>query len=304
MTLKSKLLKKVAQIILVAFSIILVFVLYFFGDITALKTDKANAPEGQGQVEPAPEMAGVVFDLDEYVDHIKMMNRSFPDSIYEAGKQEIESAETKPEEKKQLTRAVNRWDSLGYPVLAAHYQIRYTELEASEEAYLQCGDKANLAFRVIRGVNDSINQNFRAYFVSKAVDCYNKVLEIDPDNVNARIGLATSIVDGGHGMPMKGINLLREVVEEDSLNKMANYHLGRFAMRTSQFELAAKRFEIVVKQDSTNVDAMLQLGDAYQALGEKEKAKEIFIKCRDILKETNPAASEKLEKIINNIITT
>jgi len=106
--------------------------------------------------------------------------------------------------------------------------------------------------------------------IEKATTCFQSALEKDPNNLDAKSGLGSCIVDAGQN-PMQGIQLLLAVVKVDSLNLNANLNLGLFSMKSGQFDKAIKRFETVAKlKPSAEIYGML--ADAYEQTGNNEAA--------------------------------
>jgi tetratricopeptide (TPR) repeat protein len=106
--------------------------------------------------------------------------------------------------------------------------------------------------------------------IEKATTCFQSALEKEPNNLDAKSGLGSCIVDAGQN-PMQGIQLLLAVVKVDSLNLNANLNLGLFSMKSGQFDKAIKRFETVAKlKPSAEIYGML--ADAYEQTGNNEAA--------------------------------
>ena len=106
--------------------------------------------------------------------------------------------------------------------------------------------------------------------IEKATTCFQSALEKDPNNLDAKSGLGSCIVDAGQN-PMQGIQLLLAVVKVDSLNLNANLNLGLFSMKSGQFDKAIKRFETVAKL-KPNAEIYGMLADAYEQTGNNEAA--------------------------------
>jgi tetratricopeptide (TPR) repeat protein len=108
-----------------------------------------------------------------------------------------------------------------------------------------------------------------------AIRAFEKVLAVNPNNLSAKTNLGTSIVESSSFLgtqPMKGITLLREVIQKDSNNIEANLQLGLFSVTSRQFEKAVERFHRILRIDSARIDMYIYLGDTYLAMGEKSKA--------------------------------
>lgn len=108
-----------------------------------------------------------------------------------------------------------------------------------------------------------------------------KVLSANSDPLHQKVDKAIGMVRSGEN-PMEGIMLLREVLEEDSVNVPAIYWLGMFSVQSGQLEKAEERFESVIELDPEYVDAHWQMGhlalenaDYYKAIEHFERVLEI-----------------------------
>ena len=100
--------------------------------------------------------------------------------------------------------------------------------------------------------------------------------------VDAKINLAISLVEEGRE-PMKGIMMLKEVVEQNPDNLEAHLKLGLFSLKSEQYEKAIDRFKKVLEIDPNYVDAYLYLADAYVITRQKDLAIESLKKCKSII---------------------
>ena len=120
--------------------------------------------------------------------------------------------------------------------------LEQSEKEASNaDMYVKAGDAFREAYR------NSSDSMITPLLVEKAKSSYEKAMELDPKNLDAKTGVATCYVDASQN-PMQGIMLLREVVAADPENVNANLNLGMFSMKSGQFDKASSRFEPVVKK--------------------------------------------------------
>ncbi len=85
--------------------------------------------------------------------------------------------------------------------------------------------------------------------------------------------------------PMKGIRILKALEKEHPEHPGIQWHLGRFSIRSGQYEKAAERFEKVVSiAPRTYQDAYLYLGKTYATLGDTSKAIERLKSYRERVK--------------------
>lgn len=112
---------------------------------------------------------------------------------------------------------------------------------------------------------------------------------------------ALAIINGG-GAPMKGIQMLRDVLAADSNHVGAIRQLGFLSMRTNQFEKAIGRFERLLEINPEESQAYFLIGEAYEGLGDKEnavKAFESFVKLTDN-EEAKGTVEKRIKELSNN----
>ena len=122
-----------------------------------------------------------------------------------------------------------------------------------------------------------------------AIEGFEKVLKLNPNNLSAKTNLGASIVESSSflgNQPMKGITLLREVIQKDSNNIEANLQLGLFSVTSRQFDKAIERFNRILRIDSTHIDMYVYLGDTYLTMGDKLKAIESYENYKTRVKDT------------------
>jgi tetratricopeptide (TPR) repeat protein len=79
--------------------------------------------------------------------------------------------------------------------------------------------------------------------------------------------------------PMKGIGMLRQLVEKDSTNLEAQYQLGLFSIQSGQMDKAVNRFETILRMDSTYTPAMMELAGLRMQEGNNAAALKLFRGC-------------------------
>lgn len=104
------------------------------------------------------------------------------------------------------------------------------------------------------------------------------------DPLDARIDEAVSIVENGE-RPMEGIMKLQGIAEEYPDEPAVQWHLGRFSVRSGQYEKAKERFEKLIEiAPQTYEDAYLYLGKTLATLGDTAGAVENLRTYRDRVK--------------------
>lgn len=156
------------------------------------------------------------------------------------------------------------WDKQKRPDFAAFFVEKNAVKAQTSEAFSKAGDRY---FYAVRFINDG---NEIPALYQSAMRCYQKALEKNPSNTDAKIQLASCYVEGGQD-PMKGIALLREVEKTDSNNVKLQLSFAFFSVKSQQWDKAIKRFENVLKIDPMYIEAYLHLADAYEQQGQKEK---------------------------------
>ena len=108
-------------------------------------------------------------------------------------------------------------------------------------------------------------------------------LAMDP--VKARMAEAVALVQGQE--PMRGIQMLLEIVEEDPNNAEAQWNLGLFAVQSGQFEKALERFKLVRALDETGYpDILFYLGRTYATLDSTDQAIACLTKYKTLTQDT------------------
>jgi tetratricopeptide (TPR) repeat protein len=184
------------------------------------------------------------------------------------------------------------WDRQNMPQISSHYFEMVAEKSPGETNWINAAYRYYDAFRI---TSDSILRNM---FVEKAITTYKKVLEINPENLDAKTDLALCYAEGTSN-PMQGIMMLREVVEKKPEHEMAQYNLGILSLKSGQNEKAIDRFQKVLQINSSNKEARFLLGRTYAMMGKKDLA----IENLEMIKNTdNKRLDDEVNTLINQII--
>ncbi|PST84896.1 hypothetical protein C7T94_01870 [Pedobacter yulinensis] len=201
----------------------------------------------------------------------------------------LEAAFQKAEgsEKVQSAAALaGKWDDLEKAAPSALYLEFVAKAEPSLTNWNKSGNRFLKAYDLSQ---DSIMQ---PALLQKANLSFKNALAIDSTNLEAKMGMGITIVNG-MGMPMQGIAMLLDVIKKDPSNIRANMNLGLFSLKSGQFEKAIPRFNKVIEQKAS-ADAYFYLGTAYENLNRNKEAIEAYLQSKKIA--GNPTLTQFLDK--------
>jgi tetratricopeptide (TPR) repeat protein len=161
------------------------------------------------------------------------------------------------------------WDRQGIPAASAVWFEKKSEVQKTEKSYLDA------AYRYFDSFKLAQDSGLKDLFVAKAISNYTKVLDLNPDNLDAKTDLGACYAEGT-GEPMKGIMLLRDVVSKNPNHEMAQYNLGMLSVRSGQFDKAIERFKKVLEINPQRTQLYYYLGQIYLQEGDTTKALESY----------------------------
>ncbi len=180
---------------------------------------------------------------------------------------------------------INKYDS------AAYFAGLYAENYSNADNWQTAGDAYFEAFTF------ALDKQKVTYLGNEAKEAYNKVLVVEPDNLNVKHNIAMTYIAGPS--PMQGIMMLREIIEKDPRNQKALMSMGRMSIQTGQFENGIERFESLISYYPNHIEGNFFLGVCYYEAGQMVKAKAQFEKIRNLNapEQVVTAAEEYLERI-------
>ncbi len=191
-----------------------------------------------------------------------------------------------------FTRLSGVWErNKQYPT-AVFYKAKAAKLENSEKNLTFA---AQLFLELLEHEEDRALQMWEA---NEAIACLERVLKDHPDNEEARLAMASAYIQGT-SEPMKGVQMALAVTKEKPDNVPANMLLGRMSIQSGQFDKAVKRFETVLTTEPENKEALYFLAQAYEGIGNKQKAIETLEKCKKVV--NNPEFSREIDQHINSL---
>lgn len=180
---------------------------------------------------------------------------------------------------------INKYDS------AAHYAALYAEELNQIPLWQKAGDAYYEAFTF------ALDKSKIDFLGAKTRESYQKVLEQQPDNYDVKHNVAMTYVVSSS--PMRGIMMLREILEQDPDNQRTLMSMGRMSIQTNQFDNAVGRFETYVQYYPQDIEGNFLLGVCYFETGQMVKAKAQFNKVKELGADEQfiTAADEYLERI-------
>lgn len=278
------------QWILLGVGVLLVVLLLQFGQFKSKKASVSGGTPASNMPMPGgnADQHAHDFDINAYLEKQLAL---LSDTARKRAKTLTELAESTPNpvNYKNIAECWEIHDELN---AAAYYYKKGAFLENTEKSLTFAGQL--LLVLMQRNQDPGI----RAWQAQEAIDCFNKVLERNPESTETKIALATCYTEGT-GETMKGVTLLREVTAKDSTNIAANIILGKLAIQSGQFDKAQRRLEMVVSMQPDNTEAMYFLAEAYRGLGQKEKAVKWFEQCKKLV--NNPDFSAEIDRYIQSM---
>jgi len=248
----------ITQYILFAGAITLIVLLLF-----ANTTLPPNKEEAKSSEHSNPNSAGLMTLVENAKAGLSVSDKKEMEAMEEATK-------SSTDKKAAFEKIIMRWDSLKQPAVAAYYIEQAATANPNEKNWIEAGNRYYGATRFAKDAEKPL-------LYSKAMECLEKTLELNPKNVEAKVNLGACYVEAGVE-PMKGINLLREVEKTDSNNVNLQLNFAFFSEKSGQWDKAIRRFQKVLTLEPDFTEAYLHLADAYQQKGENAKAVEYLEK--------------------------
>lgn len=127
---------------------------------------------------------------------------------------------------------------LGQTARAAEVEEAIAQSENTAEAWLRAGDRY---YAVMQGTPETD----RGPVAARVVAAYDRVLALNPNDLDARTRLGWAAQYDASGNPMRAITETNAVLERDSLALGANYNRGWFLARIGRVDQAILQFRKV-----------------------------------------------------------
>jgi len=165
---------------------------------------------------------------------------------------------------------------------AAWFAERAATFFKTDESLLRAG---NAYYEAYTFALDASKQKVLA---EKARDLYSKILEKQPENLEAKTKMAMTYLSSA---PMKGVAMLREVLADDPANELALFNMGMLSIQSTQYSKAIDWLEKLLKVNGNHLQGNLLLGVAYLNSGDKAKARQQFEKVKKMDKDPSVQAT-------------
>lgn len=265
------------QWILIVVAVGLISLLFFFGKTIQKSDSKETTTKAEVQ------------EVDfKSIEQLFISQSNLPDSIINV----LQKFKDNEKDTASLLNLALAYRDLHQPHLAGYYFEQLAKANNSAHYYERAGN----AF--LNGYRNNIDSNILNNLLTFAIQSFEKAIDLEPNNVAAKINLGTVYVESG-SEPMKGIGILREIVDEDPNNIEVIVLLGRFSLQSGQYDKAKERLEGALKIDPNNAEAMYFLAFTEAELGNKARALQLIENCKILV--GNPEFDKEIEHFIKEL---
>lgn len=210
---------------------------------------------------------------------------------------ELENSVVRGDVKKQQSSVYEQlsdfWNQNHRNDLGAYYVGLRGKLENSEKNLTFAA--TNLVSQMLVSDSDPAMQNWLA---TQAKQFFDKALVLNPNNDSAKVGVGACYMFGNiSDNPMQGILPVRAIAEKNPNNAYAQMILGLGGVKSGQYDKAIERFIKVNQLQPDNLEAILDLGEAYDRKGDKTNAIKWYKKAKTQIK--LPEAQRELDDRIS-----
>ncbi len=245
------------QILVLVLALVMVLGLYFFPTKPSKRTevDRTRAIE----METTDKTALLRKAMEKYSPEQLGDIRQFTDLA--------ESATDDSTRIKWLENLSGAWFQIGEPALAGIYAEEIAEFRNNEESWSIAGTT------YILGIKKYEAEDTKKFCQGRAIKALENAISENPDNTRHRTNLALCYVEmPPEDQPMKGILMLRDLLDDHPEDVGVLAQLGSLAIRTGQYEKAVERLEKAYSVQPDNIQVIRLLINAYQGMGDTANA--------------------------------
>jgi tetratricopeptide (TPR) repeat protein len=268
--------------------IIVILVVITLMGVLLVQPIKGLVGSNQGSTSnTAPEPTEQVNLNTEFLRNKKGLNPSLIEEIEQLEKA-YENAGTDAEKEVALQALASKWDDLNKWSPLGFTREAIAQIQQTATAWLAAGDAYREAYTNLQ--DTLIVSALQQY----AIGAYQKALDLDPENLDAKTGLGSTLVSGSNN-PMAGITLLQEVVKTNPDHVEANKSLGLFSMQSRQFDKAIERFTKVISLQP-DAASYFYLATSYENIGMNSEAIKAFEKSKQMA--ADPSLTQFIDRKI------
>lgn len=252
---------KRTQLLLISGGIILVVLLYFFGQTN---TPKKDTPENT----PAQAKQGTDIQFSDLLAKAKQKINVEQNQRLAGLENAVIRGDVNEQKLHQFHQLARFWkDSVKIFEPYAYYTAEASKLENSEKS---------LTFAAQLFVDNLLMEGdpaMQKWLATNAKDLLDRALKINPDNDSSKIGIGVCYMFGNiSANPMQGILGVREVVQKNPNNLYGQMILGLGGKKSGQFDKAIEHFTVILQKQPKNLEAIFQMAECYELKGDKASA--------------------------------
>ncbi|HLK30785.1 MAG TPA: tetratricopeptide repeat protein [Puia sp.] len=282
------------QIILALSGLVLLVILYFFGQTIPPKKKSVAGSEGN-----SGEASVKSIDIQDILAASKSKLKPEQQSYLSRLENSVVRGDVNEQQIKAYKQLAIFWkDSVRNGFLPfVYYSGQIAKLENSEKNLTFA---AQLFLENLRGLDD---RALKSWMANQAKELFQKALQINPNNDSTKIGLGACYIFGSDaGNPqevMQGIQQILEVSRRDSTNMYAQFMLGLGGAVSGQFDKAIERLTKVVQHQPDNLEAIMKLAEINEQRGDKQEAIKWYEESRKMI--ADPEVIKEIDARIKSL---
>ena len=277
------------QLVLLISGIVLVALLYFFGQTSTPKKDTAA-----GSV-PAQANANTDIQFSDILAKAKQRVTSDQNQRL-AGLENAVIRGNVNEQKLHVFHQLARFwkDSVKIFEPYAYYTAEASKLENSEKS-LTFAAQLFIDNLLIEG-----DPAMQKWLATNAKDLLDRATKINPDNDSTKIGIGACYMLGNiSDNPMQGILTVREVVQKNPNNLYGQMILGLGGKKSGQFDKAIEHFSVILQKQPNNLEAIFQIAECYELKSDKVNAVKWYETGKKLI--SSEEIKKQIDKRINEL---
>jgi len=253
------------QTIIVVISCLLFVGLYFGGD---------TKPETQDVVEMTRALKATSTSIGSILPAAKSNLPVDTSAIISGIEKDLRTSQDDSTKVEVLKKLAGIWYDAKRADISGYYAQEIANISNTEDAWSITGTTYMI------GARKATEEKIRDFCFDNAKVAFENAISLNPNNYSHKVNLALCAIENtSEGNPMKGILMLRDYNKEAPENVLVLTTLARLAIQTNQFDKAVERLNTAIRVEPNNKKANCLMVEAYDGLGNKEKAAEFAAKC-------------------------